>query len=129
MRLTIAVPAQYIIDANHFAMVLGYSEADGNTYKNPSLKDTQGNLYAAASLDVSDGFVAASESILIRPEWDTEEIIDMTKAAQAQSLVFLWQDNGTVAPTCNPSQITAILGLEGRTAIDAMGLQSIPMEI
>jgi len=35
MRLTIATPAAHIDIANNYAMALGYSEADGLTYRNP----------------------------------------------------------------------------------------------
>ena len=48
MRLTIAVPSAHIDIANHYAMALGYSEADGETYRNPSWEDADGNLYAVA---------------------------------------------------------------------------------
>lgn len=129
MRLTIACPAAHIDIANHYAMALGYSEADGLTYRNPSWQDAQGNLYAVASLPVSDGFVGAATSPLVRPEWDGEEVIDMTKASQAQALVTLWTvADETDAPQANPSQITAILGMGGQAAIEAMGLTAVPQD-
>lgn len=129
MRLTIAVPQAHIDNANHLAMVLGYSEADGLTYRNPSYEDAQGNLYAVASLPVSDGFIVAAESPVVRPEWDTEEVIDMTKASQAQALVTLWAVVDEIdAPQAKLDQITAILGLSGQTAVEAMGLTSVPQD-
>lgn len=129
MRLTIATPATHIDIANHYAMALGYSEADGLTYRNPSWQDAQGNLYAVASLPVSDVFVGAATSPLVRPEWDTEEVIDMTKATQAQGLVTLWTvADETEAPTAAPTQITALLGLSGQAAIETMGLTSAPQD-
>jgi hypothetical protein len=130
MRLTIAVPQAHIDNANHFAMVLGYSEADGLTYRNPSWQDAQGNLYALASLPVSDLFVGAATSPLVRPEWDTEEVIDMAKASQAQALVLIWMPSEETpdAPQANPSQIVAILGMDGSGAIKAMGLTAVPQD-
>ena len=123
MRLTIAVPSAHIDIANHYAMALGYSEADGETYRNPSWEDADGNLYAVASLPVSEVFVGAATSPLVRPEWDGEEVIDMTKATQAQGLVLLWMaGDETDAPQSKPDQITAILGMGGTEAIEAMGL-------
>ena len=124
MRLTIAVPSAHIDIANHYAMALGYSEADGLTYRKPSWEDADGNLYAVASLPVSDGFVGAATSPLVRPEWDGEEVIDMTKASQAQALVLLWAPNedDPDAPQANPAQIVAVLGMNGQAAIEAMGL-------
>lgn len=130
MRLTIAVPQEHIDIANHYAMPLGYSEADGLTYRNPSYEDAQGNLYAVASLPVSDGFIVAAESPLVRPEWDTEEVIDMTKASQAQDLVVLWMPSEETpdAPHASRSKIIAVLGLGGQAAIEAMGLTAVPQD-
>ena len=123
MRLTIAVPFVHIDIANHYAMALGYSEADGLTYRNPSWEDADGNLYAVASLPVSEVFVGAATSPLVRPEWDGGEVIDITKATQAQGLVALWSvSDETDPPQAAPDQITAILGMGGVEAIETMGL-------
>lgn len=129
MRLTIATPAVHIDNANHLAMVLGYSEADGLTYRNPSWQDAQGNIYACASLPVGDNFVTNATSPLVRPEWDTDETIDMTKAAQAQALVVLWSaGNEAPPPLATPAQITAILGMDGADAIASMGLAAVDVD-
>lgn len=127
MRLTIAVPSAHIDIANHLAMALGYSEADGLTYRNPSWEDADGNLYSVASLPVSEVFVGAATSPLVRPEWDGGEVIDMTKATQSQRLVNLWIPNeeGTLPPKATTNRITAILGMEGTDAMAAMGLTAI----
>lgn len=124
MRLTIATPAAHMDIANHYAMALGYGPADSLTYRNPSWQDTDGNTYAVASLPVSDGFVDAATNPLVRPEWDTDEIVDMVKAAQAQAIVTLWTPNedDPTPPHANPSQIVAVLGMGGMEAIEAMGL-------
>ena len=131
MRLTIAVPSAHIDIANHYAMALGYSAADGETYRNPSWQDAQGNLYALASLPIGVNFVSDATTQLQRPSWDTEIIIDMTKAAQAQALVALWMptEEAVIAPNATTDQITAILGLEGIAAIEAMGLVAVEAPI
>ena len=123
-RITIACPAAHTDDANQLAMVLGYGPADGLTYSNVGYQDALGNLYACASLPVGDSFVSTATSPLVRPEWDTEEVIDMDKAAQAQGLVLLWMpsDGTPTPPQATPSQITAILGMDGVAAVAAMGL-------
>ena len=129
MRLTIACPVAHIDIANHYAMVLGYSEADGLTYRNPSWQDADGNLYTLASLPVSGGFVSAATSPLVRPEWDIDESIDMTKAAQAQALVVLWAaGNEAPPPLAALNQITAILGMDGADAIASMGLAAVAVD-
>ena len=130
-RITIACPAAHTDDANQLAMVLGYGPADGLTYSNVGYQDALGNLYACASLPVGDSFVSTATSQLQRPEWDTEEVIDMDKAAQAQGLVLLWMPNEDYPypPQANPSQITAILGMDGVAAVAAMGLTAINNEV
>jgi hypothetical protein len=130
-RITIACPAAHTDDANQLAMVLGYGPADGLTYSNVGYQDALGNLYACASLPVGDSFVSTATSQLQRPEWDTEEVIDMDKAAQAQGLVLLWMPNEDdfYPPQANPSQIVATIGMGGQEAISAMGLTAINNEV
>ena len=127
MRLTIATPAAHVDIANHYAMALGYSEADRLTYRTASWQDAAGNLYSAASLEVSDGFVGLAVRDLPRPDWDTESIIDRAKVAQSQQLVNLWIPNeeGTLPPLATKNKITAVLGMEGTDAMAAMGLTAI----
>jgi len=131
MRLTIAVPSAHIDIANHYAMALGYSAADGETYRNPSWQDADGNLYAVASLPIGVNFISAATTALHRPAWDGEGIIDMTKAAQAQAVITLWvpNDEGTTPPKATKSRITAILGMDGADALAAMGLTAINDEV
>ena len=130
MRLTIATPAAHVDIANHYAMALGYSAADGETYRNPSWQDADGNLYAVASLPIGVNFISAATTALHRPAWDGEGIIDMTKAAKAQARVVLWVPNeeNTLPPKATTNRITAILGMEGADAMAAMGLTAINNE-
>ena len=127
MILTIATPEAYIDIANHYAMALGYSTADGETYRTPSWQDAQGNLYAVASLPVTEGFIGAATSALTQPLWDTDSVVDMVKAAQAQALVSLWvpSEDNPLPPQATPNQILAILGMDGLGAVSAMGLTNV----
>jgi hypothetical protein len=130
MITTIAVPAAHVADSNELAMALGFSTADEQTYGNPSWQDTAGNLYSAASLVASDGFVTAATSTLQRPEWDAEQYISMAAANRAQALVALWvADGDTDAPQASPDAITAIGGMVGLDALAAMGLTRVAQDI
>lgn len=118
MRITIICPAQHRDDANHLAMALGQSEADGLTYGEPAWQDASGNLYSVASLPVSDSFIDRAASALIRPEWDTEPYtISMAAAGRAQALVQVWQ--ATEADNQPPQAGNTILALVGD---DPLGL-------
>ena len=126
MILTIAVPAAHVADANNYAMALGFSTADERTYGEPSWQDAAGNLYASASLVVSDGFVTTATSTLQRPVWDAEQYISMAAANRAQALIFLWlADGSTDAPQATPNAITVFKGMKGLDALAAMGLTRV----
>ena len=118
MRVTAAAPAALVSDANQLAMCLAFSPADGETYTGLNWQDSSGNLYAAASWEAREEWVAAASQPLVRPAWDVDEIIDMDAATRAQAaLVF---SLGLVAAV--PGVLTAIGGMDGVAALQAMGL-------
>jgi hypothetical protein len=118
MRITAACPEAMLADCNALAMVLAFGPPDGLTYRNPQWVDGDGNLYAAASFEARPEWIGMAQSPLVRPEWDTGEIVDMAAAARAQAaLVF------ALEPTpAAPGQLTAIGGMDGLDALAAMGL-------
>ena len=121
MRITCSCPEALISDANNLAMALGFSEADGQTYRGLNWQDADGNLYAAASFDARDEWVVFAQAPLVRPAWDTAEVIDMVAAERAQAaLVF-----STEAILASPAALTAIGGLDGVAALAAMGLTTV----
>ena len=130
MRLTIICPAAHIADANNLAQVLGYGPADGLTYGEPGWQDADGNQYAVASLDVSDAFVTAATSPLVRPEWDTGKSISMA-AARAQALVSLrtpGEGEGEDTPQASPGTILALAHPDPLAALDLAGLARVVTE-
>ena len=118
MRLTIACPEALRDDANQLAMVLGYGPADAETYGTPNWQDAGGNLYACASLTVSDTFTTTAQSPLQRPAWDTDSNVNMAGANRAQeALVF------SLTPvTAMPDKLTACGGDDALATLAAMGL-------
>ena len=124
MRLTIACTDALRSDANNLAMVLGYGPADAETYGTPNWQDADGNLYACASLVVSDTFTTAAQSGLQRPAWDVDNITDMDAARRAQAaLVF------SLTPvTAMPDKLTACAGDDALAVLAAMGLTQVEVE-
>jgi len=118
MRLTIACPEALRDNANNLAMVLGYRPDDAETYVGLNWQDAGGNLYACASLIVSNAFTTAAQSGLQRPSWDTDNIIDMGAARRAQAaLVF------SLTPvTAMPDKLTACAGDDALAVLATMGL-------
>ena len=122
MRVTAAAPEALTYECNQLAMCLGFSEADGETYRGLNWVDAQGNLYAAASFDARDEWIIFAQAPLQRPLWDTEEIIDMVAAERAQAALAF----STEALSAVPGVLTAIGGTDGLAALTAMGLTIMP---
>ena len=125
MRLTIACPEALRDDANQLAMVLGYGPSDAETCVALNWQDAGGNLYACASLPVSDTFTTAAQSGLQRPAWDADSHVNMDAARRAQAtLVF------SLTPvTAMPDKLTACAGDDALATLAAMGLTQVEVEI
>jgi len=124
MRLTIACPEAMRDDANNLAMVLGYGPDDAATYVALNWQDAAGNLYACASLPVSDAFTTTAQATLQRPAWDTDNVISMAAANRAQAaLVF------SLTPvTAMPDKLTACAGDDALATLAAMGLTQVEVD-
>jgi len=106
-------------------MVLGYGPDDAETYVGLNWQDTGDNLYACASLIVSDTFVSTAQSTLSRPAWDVDNIIDMAGANRAQdALVF------SLTPVAAmPDKLTACAGDDALATVAAMGLTQVEVDV
>jgi len=125
MRITIACPHALRADGNHFAMALGSGPAEALTYGSLNWLDTAGNLYACASLIVSDTFVSTAQSTLSRPAWDTDNHVNMDAARRAQAaLVF------SLTPvTAMPDKLTACVSDDALATLAAMGLTQVEVYV
>ena len=121
MRLTIACPDALRDDANQLAMVLGYGPDDVQTYVALNWQDVDGNLYAVASLPVSDTFTTAAQVALQRPAWDTDSAISMAGANRAQAALVFSLEAVEVAP----DKLTACAGDDALVTLAAMGLTQV----
>jgi len=125
LRLTIACPDALRDDANNLAMALGYRPDDAGTYVGLNWQDLDGNLYACASLIVSDTFVSTAQSTLSRPVWDVDNIIDMDAARRAQAALVFSLEAVEVAP----DKLTACAGDNALAVLAAMGLAQVEVEV
>lgn len=128
MRVTAAAPAATSHAANQMAMCLGQSEGDGQTFSAFNWIDASGNLYAAASFEAGDEWLASAQATLQRPAWDTGGVIDMDAANHAQAAMVFWQatEDSPTPPAADPLHLTAIGGYEGPSALAMMGLTPAP---
>ena len=123
--MTIPCPDALRADGNHFAMALGSGPADALTYGSLNWLDTPGNLYACASLIVSDTFVSTAQSTLSRPAWDFDNIIDMDAAWWAQAVLVF-----SLTPVMAlPDKLTACAGDDALATLAAMGLTQVPNDL
>ena len=113
-----AVPESLIPDANQLAMVLGEGPADVHTFGHLFHQDTAGTLYSVRTLWVPEPWASSVQAPLTRPEWDTDNLIDMEAAERAQAALVL----STEVIPASPAAITAIDGMSGDAAVEAMGL-------
>ena len=88
-------------------------------------QDAGGNLYACASLIVSDAFTTTAQSGLQRPSWDTDNIIDMDAARLAQAALVFSLEAVEVAP----DKLTACAGDDALATLAAMGLTQVEVEV
>jgi len=125
MRLTIACPDALRDDANNLAMVLGYRPDDAETYVGLNWQDAGGNLYACASLPVSDTFTTTAQSPLQRPSWDIDNTVNMAGARRAQAALAF-----SLTPvTAMPDKLTACAGDEALATLAAMGLTQVEVYV
>jgi len=123
IRITAAASATILNAANQYAMCIGQSEAEINTYQGLNWQDAEGNLYAATSFMVRPEWLVAAQEPLVRPAWDTTGIVDMALAEQGQkALVFWLPDNKTVNPLASKGKLTAYANSGVQEAIAMMGL-------
>jgi len=125
MRLTIACPDALRDDANNLAMVLGYRPDDAETYVGLNWRDAGGNLYACASLIVSDAFTTTAQSGLQRPAWDTDNTVNMAGANRAQAALVFSLD----PVAAMPDKLTACAGDNALAVLAAMGLTQVEVEV
>ena len=124
LRLTIACPDALRDDANNLAMALGYRPDDAGTYVGLNWQDADGNLYACASLIVSDTFTTAAQSGLQRPSWDTDSHVNMAGANRDQAALVFSLTPVEVAP----DKLTACVGDDALVTLAAMGLTQVEIE-
>lgn len=145
VTLTVACPEADRDDATHLAVALGWIEGwmpeEWQGAFKAQYQDASGNLYRVMSCPVGVSFVstAASMDEIDRPPADIGEydegtgeygppyVVNLTGARRAQAKQVVWQPStpSTPVPQAAPDKIVAVVGMTGRQAMAAMGLQDI----
>ena len=123
LRITIAVPEEFIDEANQLAMAIGQSYADGKTFDTVNYKDSNGNRYSVASTLAIDTFPQTASSDLqlaITERYGEGSIVNLEQAQLAQSKLIVGA--AKPYPTAQPNNIVAIIHPNPLFAISAMNL-------
>jgi len=129
-RVTVAVnpDATFSLDdARSFAAYMEESLSVLLTYVE-GWQDANGNPVWVASAPKPDWWLAkAREPFGERPDVDTENAINMAGAERAYDALTIW-DGVPPVPQSAPGKITAIAGMDGPEALEAMGLERVPSD-
>ena len=126
-RVTVAVAAGMLDDARSFAAYMDDNPASLFTFVG-GWQDSAGNPVWVASAPKDDVWLwKAQQPIGDRPEWDTENEINMTGAERALAALVIW-DGETAFPQSAPGTITAIAGMSGTDALEAMGVERVQFD-
>jgi hypothetical protein len=128
IRLTASAPEALRDDCNALAMCLAFGPPDGNTYGALNWQDTNGNLYAAASFIALEHWIIAASQPLQRPEWDTDNYVNMAGANRAQAAMVVWLGGDDPIPQARPDKLTVVAGDDGLASLAAMGLVAVEEE-
>lgn len=129
-RVTIAVPAAHIADANQLALCLGESSSDDQTFTTTNWQDVEGSLYAIASTVAKPVFVELASQPLQAPDHVPD--VDLTAATRAQALLVIEDRiNGGAPVTVSPDHIAVIIDhrlADVQEHIASMGPVVVPTE-
>ena len=157
VRLTIACPEADRDDANQLAVCLGWSEGwtpdEWQETFTAKYQDAQGNMYRVSSFNASANWIATATQMgpVERPpkdvgtldeetgEYGPPYVVNLAAARRAQDRLVIWQpatpdpETGEMpsnpVPQADHTNLVVVVGMKGRDALAAMGLQDIPVEI
>ncbi|MCK0126834.1 hypothetical protein MWU76_20765 [Gelidibacter sp. F2691] len=128
LRITIACPERLIEDANQFALCVGSSAADAQTFSQATWETAQGERFALASLLAGDSFPVAASQPLKAPAHAPD--MDLASATRAQMVLEIWSPMiSRMPPALKESAILAVVGIEPKLALPLLELSPIPIEI
>lgn len=127
IRITIACPENLIADANQFALCVGNTVSDMETFGPARWEDQTGARFALASLLADDEFPSVVASPLIAPAHAPQA--DLVAAERAQSRLEIWSPASEGPfPEAKMGALVAVVGLDAGTALALFELTPTPAE-
>jgi hypothetical protein len=149
LTLTVATPEADRDDTTHLGIALGWIEgftpSEWERAFTSQWQDAEGNLYRVMSMPVRDTFVYAAVGMgpVERPpedvgtldpdtgEYGAPYVVNLTAARRAQDKLVVWQpkpETDSPVPKVGADKIVAVVGMKGREAITAIGLEPLPID-
>ncbi len=127
IRITIACPEGMVSDANQFALCVGNTPADVQTFGAATWEDGSGERYALASLLAGEVFPQTAAAVLQAPAHSPDA--DVAGAARAQAALQIWAPASPDSfPEVGSGRLVAVIGLDAGLAIPLLGLSPVPVE-
>ena len=130
-RLNVAVPESLMERANHLAVSIGEAAGDFYSFVNANWQDSQGNLYAVMSTQVTPLLFQYAGSLLERRDFAPDEW-SYKLASEAQMAVNIWfgpTEQQPEMPQATPGVILGVVGSDPLGIFAAMGLSRVSEEI
>lgn len=133
MRMTFASPEGMIADVRELWKATAAEQTDIIAFATSPWRDAAGNLYALGSFEVAPEWVSMVQSPLKRPAWDTPNdsgtySVNLAAAERARNALALWLHHmESATPLPNPANLTAIGGIDSRSALAMLGLTRVGM--
>lgn len=125
-RMSLAVPEQYMNEANNLALIAGLSEADINTFTVANWQDKDGNLYSVCSTSIKPvvlGMFGISLTDITLPVHASHA--DVIAAQQALDKVVMYKQGDKASTT----SIMCVIDFEPLAAFADMGLSIIDNDL
>lgn len=117
IRMTVAVPEDFIDEANEMALCLGEDISDRTTFGPPQYVDAQGNKYSVCSTLAKLVVLMTFSDTLSYPDFTMD--VDLQKANTARSIAVIEYVQAS------PTTIVCIIEQSPTTALDILNLELI----
>ena len=127
-RLNVAVPESLMVKANHLSVAIGEAAGDFYSFTNANWTDSEGNLYAVMSTQVTPLLFQYAGSPLEHRDFAPDDW-SLQLATEAQMAVSIWfgpTEQQPEVPQADTSLILGVVGDNPLAVLSAMGLTRVP---
>lgn len=116
-RMTLAVPAAFIPQANQLALIAGESPDDVNTFTSADYEDTAGNKYAVCSAVIKPIVLTLFGASIVDSPLQAEGA-DVSQAQQAMDVTVMYEQD----MKATPDKIVIAIDIDPMAVFESLGL-------